>query len=120
MKAGEGLKLSFRLQTIICRSKEESAHQQQSDTKPGKARQQQAPAPLPGAGARGLRFDQANGPQALNSHLYSLIRSGRTQRRAFLRTLLQLFDENSVSECFEGFGIEEENDLCFRKRAWKK
>lgn len=97
MKAGEGLKLSFRLQTILCQLVDEKTRPQKNlDTKHGKSRPPQAPAQLPGGGARGLRVDQTSGPQALNSQLYSLIRGGRVQRRQFLKNLLQMFDENSV------------------------
>lgn len=95
MKAGEGLKLSFRLQMILCQS-DTKAMQQKLDAKHGKARGGQVPVQVIGSGARGLRLDESGGPQALNSQLYSLIRTGRMQRRAFLKGLLQLFDENSV------------------------
>ncbi len=47
---------------------------------------------------RGFRQDEANA--ALCSHLYTMVRGNRQHRRAFLISLLNLFDDNSVSVFF--------------------
>lgn len=44
---------------------------------------------------RGFRPDEAH--TALCSHLYSMVRGNRQHRRAFLISLLNLFDDSSVS-----------------------
>lgn len=44
---------------------------------------------------RGFRQDESS--SALCSHLYSMIRTNRQHRRAFLISLLNLFDDSSVS-----------------------
>uniref|UniRef100_A0A4W4GC33 Nipped-B protein n=1 Tax=Electrophorus electricus TaxID=8005 RepID=A0A4W4GC33_ELEEL len=45
---------------------------------------------------RGFRKDESH--TALCSHLYSMVRTNRTQRRALLISLLNLFDDTSVKE----------------------
>ena len=69
MKAMAGMKMSYRLHRLI---------------------QQDMYQPL-----RGIRNDES--PQALNHHLYSIIRTNRPHRRALLSNLLKLFDDTSVS-----------------------
>lgn len=44
---------------------------------------------------RGFRQDESS--SALCSHLYSMIRGNRQHRRAFLISLLNLFDDTAVS-----------------------
>lgn len=67
MKALQGIKISYRLQTLI---------QNQEII-------------------RGIREDE--NPSAQNNFIYSLIRSNRSNRRALLGSLLNMFDENTVS-----------------------
>lgn len=45
---------------------------------------------------RGFRQDETH--SALCSHLFAMIRTNRQHRRAFLISLLSLFDDSSVSE----------------------
>lgn len=47
---------------------------------------------------RGFRHDESS--SALCSHLYSMIRGNRQHRRAFLISLLNLFDDTAVSIVF--------------------
>ncbi len=44
---------------------------------------------------RGFRHDDSD--SALCSHLYTMVRGNRQHRRAFLVSLLNLFDDSSVS-----------------------
>lgn len=69
MKAIAGLKMSHRVQQAIAGSKE----------------------PV----IRGVRQDDTDA--ALCSHLYTMVRGNRQHRRAFLISLLNLFDDSSVS-----------------------
>lgn len=80
MKASEGIKLSYRLQTII--SNEANAAADAT----AKCKNEFKP-------VRGLKQD--NTSEALNSYVYTLLRGTRQQRRGFLKNLLQLFDEIS-------------------------
>ncbi|KAI0209445.1 Nipped-B-like protein [Lamellibrachia satsuma] len=66
VKAMQGIKMSYRLQEVI-----------QKD---------------PSEPIRGIRTDDDN-IISLNSFIYSLIRSNRSQRRAMLQSLLNMFDE---------------------------
>lgn len=50
---------------------------------------------------RGFRQDESS--SALCSHLYSMIRGNRQHRRAFLISLLNLFDDTAVSPNPHGF-----------------
>ncbi|XP_071508952.1 nipped-B-like protein A [Diadema antillarum] len=70
MKALAGIKMAFRLQLLL---KEEQVF------------------------IRGMR-ERDNHHYALCSHLYSMIRSNRAQRRGFLISLLNLFDEHTKSD----------------------
>ncbi|XP_037339727.2 nipped-B-like protein isoform X1 [Pungitius pungitius] len=70
MKAVAGLKMSYQVQQAINGSK--------------------------GAVIRGFRHDDAD--SALCSHLYTLVRGNRQHRRAFLISLLNLFDDSSKTE----------------------
>lgn len=72
MKAVQGVKESMRLQRNL----------QQDQTEP----------------VRGVREDDNHQPVALNSFLYSLVRSSRAYRRAFIMSLLKQFDETMVSK----------------------
>lgn len=72
MKAVAGLKMSYQVQQAINGSK--------------------------GAVIRGFRHDDSDA--ALCSHLYTLVRGNRQHRRAFLISLLNLFDDSSVSSPF--------------------
>lgn len=47
---------------------------------------------------RGFRQDETNSTSALCAHLYSMIRTNRQHRRAFLIALLNLFDDASKTE----------------------
>ena len=69
MKAVAGLKMSYQVQQAIKGSK--------------------------GAVIRGFRHDDLD--SALCGHLYTLVRGNRQHRRAFLISLLNLFDDSSVS-----------------------
>lgn len=69
MKAVAGLKMSYQVQQAINGSK--------------------------GAVVRGFRHDDSD--SALCSHLYTMVRGNRQHRRAFLISLLNLFDDSSVS-----------------------
>lgn len=69
MKAVAGLKMAYQVQQAINGSK--------------------------GTVVRGFRHDDSD--SALCSHLYSMVRGNRQHRRAFLISLLNLFDDNSVS-----------------------
>ena len=71
MKAMQGIKFSYRLQTLIQKDVEEPV--------------------------RGIRFEE-NNSVALNNFIYSLIRSSRNYRRALLSSMLNLFDDTAVSE----------------------
>lgn len=68
MKAMSGMKQSYKLQTLI---------QSNSEL------------------LRGMKEDDQ--PLALNHHLYTVIRTNRAYRRALLTSLLNLFDDTSVS-----------------------
>ncbi|XP_036454156.1 nipped-B-like protein A [Colossoma macropomum] len=57
---------------------------------------QQAVIGSSGSIIRGFRKDESN--TALCSHLYSMVRNSRNQRRAFLVSLLNLFDDSSKLE----------------------
>ncbi|TKS84457.1 Nipped-B-like protein [Collichthys lucidus] len=70
MKAVAGLKMSYQVQQAINGSR--------------------------GAVVRGFRQDDTDA--ALCSHLYSMVRSNRQHRRAFLISLLNLFDDSSKTE----------------------
>lgn len=69
MKAVAGLKMSYQVQQAIKGSK--------------------------GAVIRGIRHDDSD--STLCAHLYTLVRGNRQHRRAFLISLLNLFDDSSVS-----------------------
>lgn len=69
MKAVAGLKMSYQVQQAI------------NGSKP--------------AAVRGVRHDDKDA--ALCAHLYTLVRGNRQHRRAFLISLLNLFDDSSVS-----------------------
>lgn len=69
MKAVAGLKMSYQVQRAIVGSKD--------------------------AVIRGFRRDDTD--SALCSHLYTMVRGNRQHRRAFLLSLLNLFDDSSVS-----------------------
>ena len=69
----QGIKMSYRLQEVI-----------QKD---------------PSEPIRGIRMDDDN-IISLNSFIYSLIRSNRSQRRAMLQSLLNMFDETGVCNLF--------------------
>lgn len=69
MKAVAGLKMSYQVQQAINGSKH--------------------------AVIRGFRHDDSD--SALCSHLYTMVRGNRQHRRAFLISLLNLFDDSSVS-----------------------
>lgn len=70
MKAVAGMKMSYNLQQAIEMSRKTII--------------------------RGFRQDETH--SALCSHLYSMIRGNRQHRRAFLISLLSLFDDSSVSK----------------------
>uniref|UniRef100_G3PXA1 Nipped-B protein n=1 Tax=Gasterosteus aculeatus aculeatus TaxID=481459 RepID=G3PXA1_GASAC len=70
MKAVAGLKMSYQVQQAINGSK--------------------------GAVIRGFRHDDSD--SSLCSHLYTLVRGNRQHRRAFLISLLNLFDDSSVKD----------------------
>uniref|UniRef100_A0AAQ4PLU0 Nipped-B protein n=1 Tax=Gasterosteus aculeatus aculeatus TaxID=481459 RepID=A0AAQ4PLU0_GASAC len=70
MKAVAGLKMSYQVQQAINGSK--------------------------GAVIRGFRHDDSD--SSLCSHLYTLVRGNRQHRRAFLISLLNLFDDSSKTE----------------------
>lgn len=72
MKAVAGLKMSYQVQQAINGSK--------------------------GALIRGFRHDDSD--VSLCAHLYTLVRGNRQYRRAFLISLLNLFDDSSVSSPF--------------------
>lgn len=59
---------------------------------------QQAINTCPKDPVRGFRHDESS--SALCSHLYSMIRGNRQHRRAFLISLLNLFDDTAVSIAF--------------------
>lgn len=69
MKAVAGLKMSYQVQQAIKGSR--------------------------GTVVRGFRHDDSD--SALCSHLYTMVRGNRQHRRAFLISLLNLFDDSSVS-----------------------
>lgn len=69
MKAVAGLKMSYQVQQAIQGSK--------------------------GTVVRGFRHEDSD--SALCSHLYTMVRGNRQHRRAFLISLLNLFDDSSVS-----------------------
>lgn len=69
MKAVAGMKMSYQVQQAVLGSAERVI--------------------------RGFRQDESNSAQC--SHLYSMIRTNRQHRRAFLISLLNLFDDSSVS-----------------------
>ncbi len=69
MKAVAGMKMSYQVQQAILGSA--------------------------GSVVRGFRLDESNTAQC--SHLYSMVRANRQHRRAFLISLLNLFDDSSVS-----------------------
>ena len=70
MKALQGLKMSYKLQEILINDKTELV--------------------------RGMRNSNDH-IQSLNSRLYSVLRTNRSHRRAILSSLLNLFDDSSVS-----------------------
>ncbi|XP_076613509.1 nipped-B-like protein B isoform X3 [Chaetodon auriga] len=70
MKAVAGLKMSYQVQRAIDGAK--------------------------GAAVRGFRHDDSD--SALCSHLYTMVRGNRQHRRAFLLSLLNLFDDTSKTE----------------------
>lgn len=70
MKALHGVKMSYRLQLTLQQDVEEPV--------------------------RGMRIDDGNS-QSLNAFLYSTLRSNRQNRRGFVTSLLNLFDDSSVS-----------------------
>lgn len=72
MKAVAGMKMSYQVQQAIVGSKDTVI--------------------------RGFRQDEIN--TALCSHLYTMVRGNRQHRRAFLISLLNLFDDNAVSDLF--------------------
>lgn len=74
MKAVAGLKMSYQVQQAINAGKS--------------------------AVIRGFRSEDSD--SALCSHLYTLVRGNRQHRRAFLISLLNLFDDSSVSSLFFG------------------
>lgn len=78
MKAVAGLKMSYQVQQAINGSR--------------------------GAVVRGFRQDDTDA--ALCSHLYSMVRSNRQHRRAFLISLLNLFDDSSVSSRFFSLRVD--------------
>ncbi len=69
MKAVAGMKMSYQVQQAVLGSA--------------------------GSVVRGFRQDETNSAQC--SHLYSMVRANRQHRRAFLISLLNLFDDSSVS-----------------------
>lgn len=69
MKAVAGMKMSYQVQQAVLGSA--------------------------GPVVRGFRQDETNSAQC--SHLYSMVRANRQHRRAFLISLLNLFDDSSVS-----------------------
>lgn len=71
MKALQGLKMSYKLQEIMINDKSEIV--------------------------RGMRNINDH-IQSLNSRLYSVLRTNRSHRRAILTSLLNLFDDSSVSK----------------------
>merc|ERR1719354_294436 len=71
MKAVAGMKMSYQLQLSIA-------------------------APQPGSLVRGFRTEETH--SALCSHLFSMVRSNRQHRRAFLISLLNLFDDSAKTE----------------------
>ncbi|XP_056127240.1 nipped-B-like protein B isoform X1 [Rhinichthys klamathensis goyatoka] len=70
MKAVAGMKMSYQVQQAIVGSKDTVI--------------------------RGFRLDETNA--ALCSHLYTMVRGNRQHRRAFLISLLNLFDDNAKSD----------------------
>jgi cohesin loading factor subunit SCC2 len=70
MKALQGLKMSYKLQEMLINNKSELV--------------------------RGMRNSNDN-IQSLNSRLYTVLRTNRSHRRAILPSLLNLFDDSSVS-----------------------
>lgn len=72
MKSQAGVRLAFDLQKIMAKD--------------------------PGIPVRGL-IETDGSCSSLCSHLYSLIRANRSHRRAFLTSLLNLFDEQAVRNC---------------------
>lgn len=73
MKAVAGMKMSYSLQQAISSSRR--------------------------AIVRGFRQDETH--TALCSHLFTMIRGNRQHRRAFLISLLNLFDDSAVSKTLE-------------------
>lgn len=69
MKALQGVKMSYKLQELL---------------------QQEPQEPI-----RGMRDEEI--PVALNNFIYTLIRSNSGQRRALLSSMLNVFDDTSVS-----------------------
>lgn len=70
MKAVAGMKMSYQVQQAIMASR--------------------------GTIIRGFRQDESN--SALCSHLFTMVRGNRQHRRAFLISLLNLFDDSAVSQ----------------------
>lgn len=85
MKAVAGLKMSYQVQQAIHGSKNKVI--------------------------RGFRHDDTD--TALCSHLYSLVRGNRQHRRAFLLSLLSLFDDSSVSCLFVHFCLPQQMEIIF-------
>lgn len=56
-----------------------------------------SPADLYASAIRGARDVDSDVPNALNSQLYSMFRVNQTSRRAFLKGLINLFDEMQAS-----------------------
>lgn len=75
MKAVAGLKMSYQVQQAINGSKDTVI--------------------------RGFRHEDSD--SALCSHLYTMVRGNRQHRRAFLISLLNLFDDSSVSFSLDQF-----------------
>lgn len=73
----QGIKMSYRLHRIV---------------------QQDMYQPL-----RGIHNDES--PASLNQHLYSIIRTNRGHRRALLNSMLNLFDDTSVSFNFRRMNL---------------
>ncbi|KAL3316738.1 hypothetical protein Ciccas_004607 [Cichlidogyrus casuarinus] len=88
MRAAQGLSLSYRLQFMLYEqvtSDEFKMQQSSTNTQPQASY----------GSIRGSWNPEADVPSALNSHLYSMLRGNRNQRRSFLNSLISLFDESN-------------------------
>ena len=85
MKALSGIKMSYRLQTVL---QEASIHDNSQASDSSNHRD--------GGVVRGLRQEDQN-VSSLNAFLYSLVRNSRQHRRALVSSLLKMFDEDAVS-----------------------